>query len=136
MKIFRKPIHRSSLQLDVTPLADIVFLLLIFFMLSSTFVSQPGISIKLPKSRAREIRAEEQLMLTITKDNIIYVNKNRVSINDLEKELRLLIAARSEKVVIIRADAGVTHGLVVEALDAARNAGADKLAIATEKKRK
>ncbi|MFH1379023.1 MAG: biopolymer transporter ExbD, partial [bacterium] len=57
MRINRRRIHRSILQIDVTPLADIVFLLLIFFMLSSTFISQPGINIKLPKAHAREINA-------------------------------------------------------------------------------
>lgn len=135
MKIKRRRMHKTFLSLDVTPMADIVFLLLIFFMLSSTFVSQPGIKIKLPKSKAREVQAEKRLILSITKDNKIYVNNKKVLKNELEKELRLQLASRSDKVIIIRADADVTHGFVVEALDAARSAGADKLAIATDKKK-
>ena len=135
MKIKRRRIHKSFLSLDVTPMADIVFLLLIFFMLSSTFVSQPGIKIKLPKSKAREVQAEKRLILSITKDNKIYVNNRKVLKNELEKELRLQLASRSDKVIIVRADTGVTHGFVVEALDAARSAGADKLAIATDQKK-
>lgn len=136
MKSIKRRSRRSSLQLDVTPMADIVFLLLIFFMLSSTFISQPGIDIKLPKARAREIRAEKQLIVTITRENEIFVNKSRITYRDLEKEIRLRLARMTDKVVVIRADASVKHGTVVEALDKARSAGAHKLAIATQQNKK
>lgn len=135
MRINRRRIHRSLLQIDVTPFADIVFLLLIFFMLSSTFISHPGINIKLPKAQAQEIKAEKQLIVTITKKEEIYVNKRKLKKENLEKELGVLLAHMSDKIVILRADASVKHGLVVEVLDYARAAGAQKLAIATEKKK-
>ena len=135
MRINRQRIQRSFLQIDATPLADIVFLLLIFFMLSSTFISQPGINVKLPKAKAREIQAEKQLIVTITKKSNIYVNKRRIKLENLEKGLNVLLAHMTDKVVVMRADAGVKHGLVVEVLDLARAAGAEKLAIATEKKK-
>ena len=135
MKITQRRIHRSFLQLDVTPLADIVFLLLIFFMLSSTFVSQPGIDIKLPKAKAREIRAEKQLIVTITAGNEIFINKRKITRKNVEKELNVMLNRMSEKVVIVRADEAVRHGVVVGILDDAREAGAEKLAIATEKKK-
>ncbi|MFH1379419.1 MAG: biopolymer transporter ExbD, partial [bacterium] len=83
----------------------------------------------------REIKAEKQLIVTVTDKNKIYVNKRSVKKESLEKELSVLLSHMSDKIVVLRADAGVKHGLVVELLDDARAAGAEKLAIATENKK-
>jgi biopolymer transport protein ExbD len=130
----RKKIYQRTSLLDTTPMTDIVFLLLIFFMLSSSFLIEPGIKLKLPKTKTAEIQAERKLILSITQDNKIYLNDQLIKLEKLEEELRLLIPLEEERFLIIRADAEVKHGLVTEVLDIAKSAGAEKLAIATEKK--
>ncbi|MBN1621042.1 MAG: biopolymer transporter ExbD [Endomicrobiales bacterium] len=131
---FRKRFFHNEPQLDVAPLADIVFLLLIFFMLSSTLVMEPGIKLKLPKAKTSEIQSEDKLMISITKDKDIFVDDKKVMIDNLESEVRALLNIRREKYVVIRADKSVDHGLVVEVLDKSKLAGAKNLALAAEKK--
>lgn len=119
--------------LDVTPFADIVFLLLIFFMLSSTFVVEPGIKLKLPRSKTAEIDPNDKIIITLTSDNKIYLNEKEIQIETLEHSLRLLLSDR-QRAVIVRADSSTRYGDVIEILDKVKLAGAQKLAVATEKK--
>ena len=130
----KRRLKRKSSLLDTTPMTDIVFLLLIFFMLSSSFLVEPGIKLKLPKTVTSEIQEKKKLVVSIKEDNSIYLNDRPVHKSALEEELKLLLPADEERLMIIRADARVLHGLVTEVLDIAKSAGAEKLAIATEKK--
>jgi biopolymer transport protein ExbD len=131
----RRKYPRVGPKLDVTPMADMVFLLLIFFMLSSPVFMQPGIKIKLPKTVTAEPELGDKLILNISKEKKLILNGKEVELENLERELRLSLLNRADKVLIVRADKEVEHGLVVEALDKAKLAGAEKLAIATEIKK-
>lgn len=131
----RRKYPRVGPKLDVTPMADMVFLLLIFFMLSSPLFMQPGIKIKLPKTVTAEPELGDKLILNISKEKKLILNGKEVELENLERELRLSFLNRADKVLILRADKEVPHGLVVEALDKAKLAGAEKLAIATEVKK-
>lgn len=133
MKLLKRKRPDSFQMVDVTPMADIVFLLLIFFMLSSTFVIEPGIKIRLPKAKTSMIQPEEKVILSITKDNKIYINDRRVRAKTLVDEIRKSLAGKKDKLLILKADSRVLHGMVVEVLDKAKLAGAEKLAIASEK---
>ncbi len=133
MKIKRKFLKKSIL-VDTTPMTDIVFLLLIFFMLSSSFLIEPGIKLKLPKTQTAEIQAEKKLTVSINRNSKIFLNDREIKLEELEDELRVQLALEKERLLIIRADKEVSHGLVVDIMDIAKLAGADKLAIATEKK--
>jgi len=132
MRKIRKNHIRSSLILDLTPMADMVFLLLIFFMLSSSFLVEPGINLKLPKTKTAEIQTENKIIISIKESGEIFLNNREIKIDELEYELRTLLPLQKDKVVIIRADKESRHGLVVKVLDKAKIAGAEKLAIATE----
>jgi len=123
-----------STRLDATPMADIVFLLLIFFMLSTSFVVQPGIQVKLPKAVTSEIQLKKDLMLTITAENILFLNEEPVTLDKLGEALTAAFAQRKDRILIIKADQEVKHGFVVQAMDIAKLNGADRLAIATEPK--
>ncbi|MFQ5867834.1 MAG: ExbD/TolR family protein [bacterium] len=130
---FRKP-RTFSTRLDIAPMADIVFLLLIFFMLSTSFVVQPGIQVKLPKAVTSEIQLKKDIVLTITAENIIFLNEQPVTLDELGEALKAAFAQRRDRILIIKADQEVKHGLVVQAMDIAKLSGADRLAIATEPK--
>ena len=131
---FRKRVRLTRSLLDVTPMADMVFLLLIFFMLSSAFLIEPGIKLKLPATKTAEIQSEKKLILSVKKTGEIFLNERPVRLEALEEELRLLLPLQTEKLLIVRADKESMHGIIVEVLDKAKLAGAEKLAIATEKK--
>jgi len=130
---FRRP-RSISTRLDATPMADTVFLLLIFFMLSTSFVIQPGIQVRLPKAVTSEIQLKKDLVLTITAENILFLNEQPITLEELGEALQAAFAQRKDRVLIIKADQEVKHGLVVYAMDIAKLNGADRLAIATEPK--
>ena len=131
---FRKRGGLSRPLLDVTPMADMVFLLLIFFMLSSAFLIEPGIRLKLPATKTAEIQSDRKLILSVKKTGEIFLNDRPIRLEALEKELRLLLPLHTEKLLIVRADKEAMHGIIVDILDKAKLAGAERLAIATEKK--
>jgi len=114
-------------------MTDMVFQVLLFFILSSSFIVEPGIRVNLPKSQTSEIQVQQKLMITIDEKQQIFVDKKFISLYDLERQLKLMLPYYSEKIVVIRADKSVPHGLVVKVMDIAKIAGAEKLAIATEK---
>ena len=114
-------------------LTDIVLLLLIFFLLSSTFIIQPGIKVKLPVSDTAESTNEKSITITLTKKGLIYLNNNQVSITDLPAKWNQLMTINPEQAIIIRADKGVTIEQTVAILDIGKKLGATNFNIATEK---
>lgn len=119
--------------IDLAPMTDMVFQVLLFFILSSSFMVEPGIKVNLPKSQVSEIQLQQKLILTIDQNQQIFIENKAISLDQLESKLKLLLPYYSEKIVVIRADKSVTHGFVVKVMDIAKMAGAEKLAIATEK---
>jgi len=117
---------------DTTPMADIVFLLLIFFMLSSSFIVQPGIRLRLPKAVSSEIDLGRSVIVDISVAGSLFVNDAKVSMEELPQALSIALSAAKEKMAIIRADRKVPHGMVVKVMDMAKLSGAQRLVIATE----
>jgi biopolymer transport protein ExbD len=113
-------------------LTDIVLLLLIFFLLSSTFIIQPGIKVKLPVSDTAESTNEKSITITLTKNGRIYLNQNQVTMNDLPARWNQLMAMNPNQAIIIRADKGVTIERTVAILDIGKKVGASNFNIATE----
>ncbi len=122
---------QDDLTLDVTPLIDVVFLLLIFFMVTTTFASRSGIGVKLPEAQAKERPPAHVVELTLTAKGELFLDKTRLAPGGLAAALAEAARAHPGEVVVIRADAAVPHGRVVKAMDAARSAGFRRLAIAT-----
>lgn len=134
MKIRKNLKNKNSFTLiDLAPMTDMVFQILLFFILSSSFIVEPGIKVNLPKSQTSELQVQQKLMITIDSNQQIFIDKKIISLENLEEKLKLMLPYYSEKIVVIRADKSVPHGLVVKVMDIAKIAGATKLAIATEK---
>ncbi|MBT9146888.1 MAG: Biopolymer transport protein ExbD [Syntrophomonadaceae bacterium] len=119
-------------HLNIAPLIDIVFLLLIFFMLSSHFVTQPGIKITLPTAVTAKVQPEEDVIISITSDGNLYLNGEEVSLENLLDELRIKVVAVKKKTVIIKADERIDLGLAVKIMDIARQAEAEGLVISAK----
>jgi biopolymer transport protein ExbD len=121
MKIPRR--QRKPVSIDMSPLIDCIFQLLIFFMLSSTFLT-PAIKLTLPSASSGENTADQFVMVTLGADDETYVNKERVTVAQLESKVRSALASAKEKVVTIRGDAKMPYERFVSALESARKAGA------------
>jgi biopolymer transport protein ExbD len=125
---------REEIGLDLTPIVDTVFNLLIFFALSLNFIVLPGINIKLPKAKTQDLPSEKrEANIVITKDNRIFLNRKLVSINNLSLRLKSILKS-NKSIIIIQADENVLHGKVVEVMDIIRSSGFSKIAIATSPK--
>lgn len=123
---------RSDIHLDITPIVDMVFNLLIFFALSLNFIVTPGIKVDLPESVTEEIiREEKEIIIVMKKDNSIFINSNPVSFDRLFLNLNNYAMQNKDALVVIQADREVTHGKVVKMMDMAKRAGLVRLAIST-----
>ncbi len=116
-------------QIDIAPLIDIVFQLLIFFMLTSSFIMQPGIKVNLPKAVTSEVVKFENIEILITGENVTYLNGRVVTMQELETLLKQ--AAKREQTILIKADKRASLGRVVEIWDLARDLGISQINIAT-----
>jgi biopolymer transport protein ExbD len=116
-------------QIDITPLIDMVFQLLIFFMLTSSFVIQPGIKVNLPKAVTSEVVKYENIELVISAENVTYFNGSVVT----NTELRNLLAqvSKRKQAILIKADKRSSLGRVVEIWDTCRDLGIAQINIAT-----
>ena len=119
-------------QLNIAPLIDVVFLLLIFFMLSSQFISRPGIKVTLPGASTAKLHPGEDIVVSITEDEGLYLNEEEVTLENLLDKLKAKVAESEEKMVIVRADGKIDLGLAVKVMDIAREADAQGLVISTE----
>jgi biopolymer transport protein ExbD len=119
-------------QLDIAPLIDVVFLLLIFFMLTSNFVVQPGIKVSLPKAISSEVIRSENLVVTLTGQDLIFLNEEPITVQELIPRIRQ--AAQDNKTVLLKADTGASLGRVVEIWDLCRESGIPQINIATNEK--
>jgi len=124
--------HQPLSVFSYSSLTDIVFLLLIFFLLSSSFVVQSGIKIQLPKSESAEQESQKQIVLTVTEKGLIYLNDKQVAAETLGGQLAPLIDKDRDKVVIIKADQMVSLQSAVQVMDIAKGVGAMRLVIATQ----
>ncbi|MBA1149413.1 biopolymer transporter ExbD [Ectothiorhodospiraceae bacterium WFHF3C12] len=129
------PRRREEPEINLTPLIDIVFLMLIFFMVSTTFLRQAELQVALPEASEEPAEAATQpLELTINKQGKVFLDGRPLVNNQTETIRRALVKARDERgelPLIIRADAGAEHQRVVSALDAAGQAGINRVSIAT-----
>ncbi len=126
--------NRDDVQLDMTPLVDVVFLLLIFFMLSTSLSVNPGIKIDLPKASAEQVKKKKiTLRVAVEAGGRIFLEGKKLSLAQLREKFKAVEKEHGdEALVVIEADKKVYHGLVVKVMDAAKSAGLNKLAIATQ----
>ncbi|MHA4989352.1 ExbD/TolR family protein [Cetobacterium somerae] len=130
----------NSLILELTPLIDVVFLLLIFFLVATTFEDvNSSIKIDLPTSTVKSAKPVNELQVIVTKDKEFFISykdkgkskREKVSAKDLKEELAQKLIESEDKNVIISADKSVNHGIIVDTMTAAKEAGAISLDIDT-----
>jgi biopolymer transport protein ExbD len=120
---------------DITPLVDVVFQLIIYFAVSTTFAIVGGFRIKLPQANApQEVEKQERVSIEITAAGEISMDGRPVNSAELGSALKAEAAKNTKALVVIKADRLTSHGQVVSVMDLAQEAGLERLAIATERK--
>lgn len=128
----RLRLRRQAPTLDMTPMVDVVFLLIIFFMVSTTFITlETGLPVDLPEAQTAQVEAADLPTVTITRDGAIFLAGAPVTEETLVGSLRAVLDGSPGGVVVLRADQAVPHGLTVRVMDLIRQAGAQRIAIAT-----
>ncbi len=124
-------IGSSLAEINIIPLVDVVLVLLLIFMLTAPMMYR-GIDVNLPKAAAKPTAVEERMVLTLTKDQALFLNDRRVAPGTLETTLRDTFKGRNDKTLYLKADAGLSYGAVVETMDRVRRAGIERLGMVTE----
>jgi biopolymer transport protein ExbD len=132
MKSFARKTTQTA-GVDITPLLDVVFQLLLFFILTSAIL-QPGIELELPESDQGNEALEADLIISADKEGRVFFNDRIIRPEDIEAALRSFAARNSNGNVILRVDSEATYGKFFSILDASRNAGIEHLHLAYEEK--
>jgi biopolymer transport protein ExbD/biopolymer transport protein TolR len=134
---FQRKQSNDEPRIDMTPMVDVVFLLLIFFMISTTFVESPGISIKLPEASSQTVdREPKEIKIYLSSAGDIFYKNKKISIDEFRELLAEHQSAADQTTILLLADQESRHGKVVTLMDLARDAGFVKLAIATEQRKR
>ena len=134
MELRRSKREGRSVFVNTTSFIDVLFVLLLFFMVSTTFVSQPAMNLDLPKAVHSEATRQPAIVIHVRENGAVYLNDEPIDVGLLEQTLASRLAASTDKGVVLEADSRVSHGRVIEVLDVIKGAGAAKLTIATQPK--
>ncbi len=126
----RKP---YEIQTPLTSLIDIVFMLLIYFLLTTNFLVDEGISIKLPQAKAAAPQTQQEITIYVDRDGRAFIMNKEVPLDILFKEIKKMIGSDKDRLVVIKADRAVILNKAVKVMDLAKAAGAGRLCLATEK---
>src|SRR5580658_1343577 len=119
-------------QINVTPLVDVMLVLLGIFMITAPIIQQ-GVEVSLPKVKASALAGkEEQFVVSITRDNQIYLNDAKLDADELTTKLQAISQERPDREVFIRADEQVTYGEVIRTMAAIKAAGIENVGMVTE----
>jgi biopolymer transport protein ExbD len=127
---FRPPKKGQGIVINITSLIDVMFLLLIFFMVSSTFKNQPAIDLALPRSTTAQETALTPSVVYLTRDGRLFLDDTEIAEDDLGERLRQLQAASQEDRIVLRADEHAEHGAVVELIDLIKQSGFRRVSLA------
>jgi biopolymer transport protein ExbD len=129
---FERP-QRIKMHLDISPLIDVVFQLLLFFMLTSSFITERGIKLNLPQAATGAPQREKlPVVLMIDKQKRIYLDRKEVKLKELSQALTTELESRQTKTVVLKADEAVPMGLAVRVMDLARQAKGEDLVVSTK----
>lgn len=119
-------------DVDITPMLDVVFIMLIFFIVTATFVKQSGIEVNQPQASTAVVQEKANILIAIDADNRIWINRREVDVRALRPNIERLHAENPKGSVVIQADRDSTNETLVQVMDASRRAGVYEIAIAAQ----
>lgn len=124
--------RRMLSEINVTPLVDVTLVLLIIFMVTTPML-QRGTDVQLPTAQASQVKEEQRITLTVTRDSRIFVDNEEVSRQNLETRLKSIAGPGKERVLYLRGDARVPYGFVIEVMDAIKSSGIETIGMITDR---
>lgn len=126
---FKRRVFLETGKLDIAPLINVVFLLLIFFMLTSSFILQPGIRVNLPRAVTSEVLMKDVMVVAVTETGDLYVNDRPATHDELVSRVKM--ASREKRSILIKADKNVDLGKVIAVWDMCRQEDVRQISVAT-----
>jgi len=117
--------------INITSLIDVLFLLLIFMMVSSTFIEEPGIKLDLPETQSAPSIKKSEYILSVKSDGSLFLNEKSLSIDELAENLKSTLAEMNDESLILKGDTNTSYGQIVKIMDIVKKSGVKKLIIAT-----
>ena len=134
MARFRRQRHNDEeSEVNVTPMLDVVFIMLIFFIVTASFVKESGIDVTRPDAATAERKQRASILIAISKNNEVWIQKRRIDVRAVRANVERLLAENPQGSVVIQADEKSENGLFVKVMDQARLAGAQRIAIAARR---
>ncbi|MBL7179900.1 MAG: protein TolR [Pseudomonadota bacterium] len=129
---FQSSSDRLMSDINVTPFVDVMLVLLVIFMVTAPMMMQ-GVDVALPETTSEPLAAQkEHLIITINKQNQIYINDYQVALDFLQEKLIKIFEGREDREVYLRADKDIAYGVVVRVMSEIKGAGVEKLGMVTE----
>jgi biopolymer transport protein ExbD len=119
-------------EVDLTPMLDVVFIMLIFFIVTASFVKESGMDVNRPDAATAVVKPRGNILVAITPSGQIWIDKRQVDVRSIRANLERLYAENPQGAVVIQADEESKNGLLVAVMDAAKLAGIEKVSIAAE----
>lgn len=129
----KRHFHEDEAEINITPMLDVVFIMLIFFIVTTTFVKETGVDISRPSSSQAKQVKKGNILVAIKEDGIIWINKQEVDLRAVRSRVEKMHAENPEATAIIIADRGSRTGDLVEVMDQIKSAGVESISIAAEK---
>ena len=128
----RRALEQEDTEVNVTPMLDVVFIMLIFFIVTASFVKEAGIDVSRPSASTAERKERGNILVAITANDQIWIDRRRVDARSIRPNIERLHAENPQGSVVIQADKGAKTGLLVQVMDAARLAGVENVSLAAE----
>jgi len=128
----RRARDQDDTEINVTPMLDVVFIMLIFFIVTASFVKEAGIDVNRPDAATAERKERGNILVAITENGQIWINKRQIDPRAVRANIERMHAENPQGSVVILADENSKSGLIVQVMDAARLAGVYEVSIATE----
>ena len=126
----RRTREQEESEIDITPMLDVVFIMLIFFIVTASFVKESGIDVNRPDASTAEVKERGNILVAITDSNQVWIDRRQVDVRSVRANIERLRAENPEGAVVIQADKNSKNGLLVKVMDAARQAGVDNVSLA------
>nr|WP_316349007.1 biopolymer transporter ExbD [Desulfuromonas acetoxidans] len=125
--------RRKPAELNMSPLIDMIFILLIFFVVTTSFVREAGVDVQRPIAQTAETRDSTNMVLAITADNIVVIEGKPIDVRSVQSYMERFLMQNPNGSVVLAADRSSRSGLVIQVLDACRLAGVKNLSVAAKK---
>lgn len=128
----RRHATKDEPEINITPMLDIVFIMLIFFIVTTSFIRETGVEVEKPTAFTAEPRPQGNVLIAIRENDEIWMNKQQVELHEVRPEVERARAENPESAVVVIADRSARTGMLVEVMDQVQAAGIHRISISAE----